>query len=168
MSLATGAVLRHIRRRNRRAHLPNESLLSQKVQIQTAIPEGTLSLQTVDTFALPQHEQALQLIDSFFSDTGLLFPYVHERYLRTRFNYVRQRGAQGMSSHFLALLNAVFAMAAHIHHVADAETQDSRNGLDAETFFVRARLLLGRSHRPTVERGESIMEARNGVAADSV
>ena len=156
VSLATGAVLRHVNRRDQYARLPNESLVAPVTpQVDILSPDTTLLARTADAFALPRQEQALRLIDLFFNDTGLLFPYVHEKYIRTRLNFARLKGTQQVSSHFLALLNAIFAMAAHIDHASEQELLNSRPDLDAETFFTRARLLLGKSQRPTVERGRS-------------
>lgn len=90
----------------------------------------------VDALALPPNSQADRLIELFFSETGLLFPFVQKRYVMATFDAAKTRLFSRMHKSFLCLLNAIFAISAHIDD--HPETSPS----DAETFFQRSNVLL--------------------------
>jgi hypothetical protein len=62
-------------------------------------------------YELPPDAVAVDLINCYFSDTGLLFPYLHhDSFLRTYENMKRTRFSK-IRRTWLGLLNMVFAMA---------------------------------------------------------
>lgn len=82
----------------------------------TAQPSSARPCQEKSAFILPQEREGKALVTSFFSNTGWLFPFMHEetfmnRYLATSGDRISQT-----SRSWLGLLNIVFAMAISTHY----------------------------------------------------
>ncbi|KXJ90070.1 fungal-specific transcription factor domain-domain-containing protein [Microdochium bolleyi] len=89
---------------------------------------------------LPPEDITERLLIEYFSNTGILFPYIHEPTFMDTYRQARQSGFAGVRRTWLALLNIVLAMATR----ADATRPDtSFAAADAELFFKRARSLCG-------------------------
>ena len=104
-----------------------------------------------DIRALPAEQRVIQLLHLFFSDTGMLFPYVHhEEIVNTYFNLKRAQFV-GVRRSWLCLLNVIFAFSTsgslRQNQPADDDT------IESEVFFHRAcRLTEGFDRRrPTLE-----------------
>ncbi|EED16269.1 conserved hypothetical protein [Talaromyces stipitatus ATCC 10500] len=61
-------------------------------------------------FVLPPAEEALALIHQYFSDTGLLFPYIHPDSIFGTYSELR-KGSKKIRRTWLGLLNMILAMA---------------------------------------------------------
>lgn len=103
-----------------------------------------------DILALPAERRILQLLHLFFSDTGMLFPYVHhEEIVSTYFTMKRARFV-GVRRSWLCLLNIIFAFSTS--SLRPNQTPDD-DPTEAAVFFDRAcRLTKGFDRRrPTLE-----------------
>ncbi|KAH7029734.1 fungal-specific transcription factor domain-containing protein [Microdochium trichocladiopsis] len=81
-----------------------------------------------------------QLLQEYFSNTGMLFPYIHETSFMDTYRQARLSAFAGVRRTWLALLNIVLAIAIQ----ADASRPDtSLAAADAELFFCKARNLCG-------------------------
>ncbi|KAJ1326007.1 transcriptional regulatory protein GAL4 [Microdochium nivale] len=89
---------------------------------------------------LPAEDTTERLLQEYFHNTGMLFPYIHEASFMDTYHQARQSNFAGVRRTWLALLNIVLAMATR----ADASRPDtSFAAADAELFFKRARSLCG-------------------------
>lgn len=87
-------------------------------------------------FYLPPEAETSALINSFFSNTALLFPYIHEKMFRDVYATLPQAKSVAMRRTWLGLLNMVLAMATYttVSRNGDAQDRYSRS----EAFYRRA------------------------------
>ncbi|OCT49144.1 hypothetical protein CLCR_04559 [Cladophialophora carrionii] len=97
----------------------------------------------VNIYALPTDSVARQLLAWYFSNTGVLFPYIHEPSFMATFEQMSKDEFRGVRRTWLALLNMVFAHAAV--HARDTSTTpgsvDStifRADAESEMYYKRA------------------------------
>ena len=90
----------------------------------------------VDVLALPSESQAAGLLNLFFNETGMLFPFIQQNYVLMGYNFAKTRGFAGMRKSFLCLLNAIFAIAANL------DEDPEMNPHDAEIFYQRGNAVL--------------------------
>ncbi|KAH8799845.1 fungal-specific transcription factor domain-containing protein [Xylogone sp. PMI_703] len=69
------------------------------------------SVDKVNIYALPPYDVSRELIKEYFSNTGLLFPYIHQASFVATFEQASKDGFKGVKRTWLALLNIVFAHA---------------------------------------------------------
>jgi hypothetical protein len=104
-----------------------------------------------------------QLMDMYFSDAGLLYPYIHEATFRETYQQLKRHNFRGsVRRTWLGLLNMVLAMAVSPAGWTQSPTQDAVSSTSSETFYQRARELckpqmlrgttleIGKSHPPSV------------------
>jgi hypothetical protein len=89
--------------------------------------------------SLPSESRALHLIRLFFSDTGMLFPYIHEQDILRTYSAGRRNRFSGVSRSWLCLVNVIFAFATYISARPDQSAE--RNAVESEVFIERAQLL---------------------------
>lgn len=112
---------------------PTQSLLSRAPSpINTPSTTGPLERYQTDPLVLPSEAQTHRLLELFFNETGLLFPFIQKEYIVSTYNHARSRGMVGIRKTFLCLLHAILAMAAHL------DDDHTVNPGDAETFYQRA------------------------------
>ncbi|KIW16440.1 hypothetical protein PV08_06492 [Exophiala spinifera] len=100
---------------------------------------ATAGSRPVDMYALPPRDHGLRLLELFFSDSGMLFPYIHQEELLASYQSAFMQRPLSISSTFTCLLNAIFAMATY-HSVRD--DLDHRDALvESDVFYSRAKLL---------------------------
>lgn len=89
-------------------------------------------------YYLPADGVVTALIDNYFSDTGLLFPYLHEESFRNTYAQLKSN-AVAISRTWLGLLNMVLAIATHASTspISDAEIRSEKAG----QFYRRANSL---------------------------
>ena len=87
-------------------------------------------------FYLPPKAETSALIDRFFSDTALLFPYIHEGTFRDMYAGLPEGKFMAMRRTWLGLLNMVLAMATYttVSPKGDAKNRH----LSSEAFYRRA------------------------------
>lgn len=86
-------------------------------------------------FNLPSDEETLRLIQSYFANTGVLFPYIHEETFFKTYKEVRSTGFRNKHC-WLGMLNVILAMStsASIGGTLSAEKRAARSNV----FFSRA------------------------------
>jgi hypothetical protein len=92
----------------------------------------------INPLALPSEAQTSRLLELYFNETGLLFPFIQKSYVLATYNSAKAKNLHGMRKSFLCLLHSILAMSAHIDDDPDA------NPNDAETFYQRALALQSR------------------------
>lgn len=129
-----------------RSHLRHgfDSLVSREA---SPAPSGGLFRAPVPSlgssiFALPPCTQAIDLIRLFFDDTGRLFPFIHKASVLQTYDTAIQSGLKNVRASFLALLNAMFAIATYMHDYDHITAGSEASARRAETFFVRAKALI--------------------------
>ncbi len=87
-------------------------------------------------FVLPSQPEVLRLIDSFFANTGLLFPYIHKKSIVAMVERLDMNRFVGARKSLLCLLNAILAIGTSLdtdsHHPAKLRESAS------DVFFQRA------------------------------
>ncbi|RFU24957.1 hypothetical protein B7463_g11376, partial [Scytalidium lignicola] len=71
----------------------------------------------INIYALPSYDLSCELLGQYFSNTGLLFPYIHQASFMATFEQASKNGFKGVRRTWLALLNIVFAHA--VAHTSD-------------------------------------------------
>lgn len=93
-------------------------------------------------FTLPPSNETSELIQRYFSDTGLLFPYLHEPTFRETYGQLVRDGFTKVRRTWLGLLNMVLAMAT-ITASAGNTRADARIKA-SDVFYQRALGLCGK------------------------
>jgi hypothetical protein len=103
--------------------------------------------------SLPSEAQVLHLFDLYFSDTGLLFPYISETHVRSGYEALKRQNFTTISRPFLGLLSAIFAVATLV--VADPTHTISQNTAKSDVYFQRGLRLASECvwHTPDIETG---------------
>ncbi|KAB5516905.1 fungal-specific transcription factor domain-containing protein [Coniochaeta sp. 2T2.1] len=102
----------------------------------------------VDIYALPAEAEMLHLIQLFFNDTGMLFPYVDERSLLAEVHAVKQGNFASARRSWLCLLNMILAFATCVSARPDRPVE--QNAAESNVYFERAQALLGNMAFKTV------------------
>jgi hypothetical protein len=64
----------------------------------------------LDLFALPPRHETLELVQRYFSDTGLLFPYIYPPTFFETYQHVKEDNLNKVRRTWLGLLNIMLAM----------------------------------------------------------
>jgi hypothetical protein len=97
----------------------------------------------VNNYALPTDLVSRELLGRYFSNTGLLFPYIHERSFMVTFDQASENNFKGVRRSWLALLNIMFAHAV-VHPPSLRSTPRSdgasavRRTAESEIYYRRA------------------------------
>ncbi|OQV06994.1 Fungal specific transcription factor domain-containing protein isoform 2 [Cladophialophora immunda] len=100
-------------------------------------------LEQVNIYALPPDSVARELLNWYFSNTGLLFPYINEQSFMATFEQASKDKFKGVRRVWLALLNIVFAHAM-VHARENTTTPGSvestaaKASAESEIYFRRA------------------------------
>src|SRR5436305_10450832 len=94
-------------------------------------PEGQINIYT-----LPPEAQTLSLIKRYFSDTGFLYPFLHEETFLQTYQQMKRRHPSGVRKSWLGLLNMVLAIATSTT-VSDGLKAEKRIA-DSDVFYQRA------------------------------
>ena len=96
----------------------------------------------VNIYALPTNSVSRELLRRYFSNTGLLFPYIHERSFMATFDQASEENFKGVRRSWLALLNIMFAHAVvHPSDLRETSRSDEsavRRTTESEIYFRRA------------------------------
>ena len=84
---------------------------------------------------LPTEDRVLHLLELYFSDTGILYPFISEQHVRSGYNTVKEQNFVSITRPFLGLLSAIFAVAILVK--ADPSRNISQNTAEAEVYFHR-------------------------------
>ncbi|KAK4944001.1 hypothetical protein LTR10_016522 [Elasticomyces elasticus] len=131
MSRATSPVTTLIGPLVSRAVSPVTTLLSETSPVATR--------HGINIRSLPPEDRALHLIRLFFSDTGMLFPYIHEEGVLRTYATARRNRFAGVSRSWLCLLNVIFAFATYISARPDQPAE--KTAAESGIFIERAQAL---------------------------
>ena len=90
-------------------------------------------------FHLPPEPEMEAFITQFFSDTGALFPYIHQRTFLACYDEAKRSRFKSLRRPWMGLLNAVLGMA--IATTADGEVGTNERAAWAKTLFQRSMTL---------------------------
>lgn len=115
---------------------------------------GQMSSAATSPFALPADQEAQGLITSFFSNTGYLFPFMHEETFMSRYRTMRTSTRAPAPRSWLGLLNIVFAMA--VGTTTDNSLDATQRFQTSNIFYERALALCNREvlKRANIDIGE--------------
>lgn len=98
-----------------------------------------ITRQHINVRSLPAEARALHLIKLFFSDTGMLFPYIHEQDILRTYSAARRNRFAAVSRSWLCLINVIFAFSTYIS--AKPNQSAEKNAAESEIFIERAQAL---------------------------
>lgn len=108
-----------------------------------ASPNGTQPTQVrgpqgekVNIYALPPEKETRELIEHYFSTTGLLFPYLHEPTFWRTYEEVKNNRFTKVRRTWLGLLNIVLALATSSRVRNDTTARDRVK--ESDTYYQRA------------------------------
>lgn len=87
-------------------------------------------------YGLPSELETRALMRSYFSNTGLLFPFIHEPTFLETYEHMKADNFTQVRRTWLGLLNMILAMASSTSAYSDKSTVDNR--LDSDVFYQRA------------------------------
>jgi hypothetical protein len=104
----------------------------------------------VNIYALPSEEKARQLLAQYFSDTGLLFPYLHKGMFMKTYDEMQKKIITRVRRTWLGLLNIVMALATStaVENGLNAE----QRSLESDIYYQRAVVLC----KEQIMRGTSL------------
>lgn len=149
------AFMRHVSRAVARVYNVNASPASQPTlqmdgHLMTASrsssPRRLLSPGSMDAavnyYAVPPRAETLALVRRYFSNTGVLFPFLHEETFLETYEVMERNNFQGVRRTWLGLLNMVLALARST--AVDMDSDAEKRMLQSETYYQRARGLCGK------------------------
>lgn len=87
-------------------------------------------------YCLPPDNDTRDLLSRYFSNTGLLFPFIHEPSFLQEYEAMRSETAPKVRRTWLGLLNMVLAMASSTS--ADSEKPAAERRRESDIFYQRA------------------------------
>ena len=94
----------------------------------------------VDCYALPSERKIIHLVNSFFSSTGLLFPYIYKKHVLDGLVGMKNTQLYEVRRSWLCLLNTIMAFATCVTSAPQDRKADSV--AQADVFLQRAIKLL--------------------------
>ena len=141
ISDATSATMKAIGQSRQPGNGANQPIVSRVASpITTHFSETSpIARQHINIRSLPAENRALHLIKLFFSDTGMLFPYIHEQEIVRTYSAARRSRFTVVSRSWLCLINVIFAFATYISAKPDQSAE--KNAAESEVFIERAQAL---------------------------
>lgn len=111
----------------------------------TTSPASSLALYTsnithargaFDWYAVPEEKLTEELMHRYFSDAGMLFPYIHETTFRENYNHMRKYGSRQMRLSWLGIFNMLLAVATNMTRCGNL--QRNERTAEAHTYYQRA------------------------------
>lgn len=112
------------------------------------VPAGT------EPFVLPPENETMQMIETYFSTTGELFPYIDKEAFLQRYHELASSNIRTVRRSWLGLLNMILAMSTSASHGVSSATE--RTAI-SDIFFRRTMTLCEKQirHGTNLEVGES-------------
>ncbi len=104
--------------------LPTESAVARNAGMKRSI------------YHLPSEVETRTLMRSYFSNTGLLYPYIHEPTFLETYEHMKADNFTQVRRTWLGLLNMILALATSTSACSDKSTVDKR--LESDVFYQRA------------------------------
>lgn len=90
----------------------------------------------INIHALPSEKKARQLLAQYFSDTGLLFPYLHKETFMKTYDEMQKKNIMRVRRTWLGLLNIVMALATSV--AVESGMNAEQRSFESETYYQRA------------------------------
>ena len=103
---------------------PTESVLARNAKMRLSI------------YHLPSEFETRVLMRSYFSNTGLLFPFIHEPTFLETYEHMKAGHFTKVRRTWLGLLNMILALASSTSACSDTSTIDIRS--ESDVFYQRA------------------------------
>jgi hypothetical protein len=97
---------------------------------------GQGKMQRLNFFALPPESDTLELVQRYFSNTGLLFPYMHEGTFLETYEAMKKTNFTKVRKTWLALLNMVLAFA--ISTTVSSDMSAEQRAEMSDVYYQRA------------------------------
>lgn len=94
---------------------------------------------SVNPFHVPPTAQALELLEQYFANTGLLFPYIHRESFLNAYHELHNNNFREVRRSWLGLFNMIMAMSIKTSLHIDISSQQRRTSPDL--YFHRAMAL---------------------------
>jgi hypothetical protein len=95
--------------------------------------------QKINIYSLPPEPLARELIRRYFSNTGQLFPYIHEQTFIEQYNQMKLDNFRSVRRMWLGLLNMVFAMATSVSLSPDGQVSGAaKRAAESDIYYRRA------------------------------
>ncbi|TVY91551.1 Lactose regulatory protein [Lachnellula willkommii] len=101
-----------------------------------AAQSGVSQSEEVNIYALPPEKETRELIEHYFSTTGVLFPYLHEPTFWKTYEEVKRNRFTKVRRTWLGLLNIVLALAASARVRSETTSEDRVK--ESDTYYQRA------------------------------
>ncbi|KAH8886264.1 hypothetical protein GQ53DRAFT_809809 [Thozetella sp. PMI_491] len=102
-------------------------------------PSPARAVEMKSMFTLPPAEETLRLVEQYFSNTGLLFPYIHKESFLETYRELSNTNFRKIRRSWLGLLNMVLAMSTNTSYSNDQSAE--QRSAESEVFFARAMAL---------------------------
>ncbi|KAK0642796.1 Thiamine repressible genes regulatory protein thi1 [Lasiodiplodia hormozganensis] len=89
-----------------------------------------------NAFTLPPDEEVRRLMNMYFSNTGILFPYIHEGTFRQKYEEMKRKGPSSVQKTWLSLLNVMLAFAISTSHGQESSFVNRQK--DSDIFYRRS------------------------------
>ncbi|KIX97612.1 uncharacterized protein Z520_06390 [Fonsecaea multimorphosa CBS 102226] len=106
---------------------------------------------------LPSEDRVLHWLELYFSDTGILYPFISEQRVRSGYNSLKEQNFGSITRPFLGLLSAIFAVSILVK--ADPSCTISQNTAEADVYFHRSLSLASESalHSTDIETVQCLL-----------
>jgi hypothetical protein len=108
----------------------------------------------INIHALPSDTKARQLLAQYFSDTGLLFPYLHKETFMKTYDEMQKKNIRTVKRTWLGLLNIVMALATST--AVGSGLNSEQRTLESDIYYQRAAALC----KEQIMRGTSLEVGR--------
>lgn len=104
-------------------------------QVQSSGPYGP----SLNPFDLPSPEETLRLVQQYFLNTGLLFPYIHRDSFLKTYHELAANNFKGVRRSWLGMLNMIMALSINTCYPSDLSQQQRR--AESNVYYLRATAL---------------------------
>jgi hypothetical protein len=99
-------------------------------------PISDRELTSIDAHIVPDEQQVRSLLDQYFSNTNILYPFIHQPSFLATYDNALKSNFDGIRRTWLGLLNVLMAIGATVSTKAD--TNSEARIQSAEVFYERA------------------------------
>lgn len=97
------------------------------------------NFEQLNIFGLPPRSRVTQLVDKFFSSTGLIFPYISKKAVLVPYANLNSTNSENIRQSWLCLLNTILAFAT----VLNSRLEQRKDAMaEADSFLQRSLKLL--------------------------
>lgn len=91
---------------------------------------------TFDKYAIPPKELTSELIQDYFLNAGMLFPYIHQATFLDTYSQLIRYGPRRVQTTWLGLFNMILAVATNM--IIRCDSQSNERATEAQVYYERA------------------------------